>query len=67
MGRRGGAQSLSLSEPGAVQKGTVLHEFMHALGFHHEHCRPDRDQHIQVLEENIQEGERRRGVWLWIG
>uniref|UniRef100_A0A8C4Q8B4 Metalloendopeptidase n=1 Tax=Eptatretus burgeri TaxID=7764 RepID=A0A8C4Q8B4_EPTBU len=61
MGRRGGAQSLSLSEPGAVQKGTVLHEFMHALGFHHEHCRPDRDQHIQVLQKNIQKGERRRG------
>ncbi|CAM9876862.1 unnamed protein product [Lampetra planeri] len=40
-------------EPGKVTKGVVLHEFMHALGFHHEHCRSDRDDHVLVLSDNI--------------
>ncbi|XP_078475608.1 uncharacterized protein LOC144736834 [Lampetra planeri] len=56
LGKKGGAQSVSL-EPGKVDRGTVLHELMHALGFHHEHCRSDRDQHIKVHEDNIKEHE----------
>ncbi|XP_078475776.1 uncharacterized protein LOC144736955 isoform X1 [Lampetra planeri] len=52
LGRQGGDQALSL-EPGKVTKGVVLHEFMHALGFHHEHCRSDRDDHVWVLSDNI--------------
>ncbi|XP_078738317.1 uncharacterized protein LOC144951843 isoform X2 [Lampetra fluviatilis] len=55
LGKKGGAQSVSL-EPGKVDKGTVLHELMHALGFHHEHCRSDRDQYIKVHEDNVMEG-----------
>ncbi|XP_075913403.1 low choriolytic enzyme-like isoform X2 [Petromyzon marinus] len=30
---------------------------MHALGFHHEHCRSDRDQHMKVHEDNVEEDE----------
>ncbi|XP_075912262.1 uncharacterized protein LOC116940453 isoform X2 [Petromyzon marinus] len=56
LGKKGGAQSVSL-EPGKVEKGTVLHELMHALGFQHEHCRSDRDQYIKVQEDNIKEDE----------
>ncbi|XP_078733637.1 uncharacterized protein LOC144948080 [Lampetra fluviatilis] len=52
LGRQGGDQVLSL-EPGKVSKGVVLHEFMHALGFHHEHCRSDRDAYINVLSDNV--------------
>ncbi|XP_078477653.1 hatching enzyme 1.2-like [Lampetra planeri] len=52
LGRQGGDQALSL-EPGKVTKGVVLHELMHALGFHHEHCRSDRDDHVFVLSANI--------------
>ncbi|XP_078475626.1 uncharacterized protein LOC144736842 isoform X2 [Lampetra planeri] len=52
LGRQGGDQALSL-EPGKVTKGVVLHEFMHALGFHHEHCRSDRDDHVFVLSHNV--------------
>ncbi|XP_061429999.1 uncharacterized protein LOC133356484 [Lethenteron reissneri] len=52
LGRQGGDQALSL-EPGKVTKGVVLHELMHALGFHHEHCRSDRDDHVWVLSHNV--------------
>ncbi|CAM9783024.1 unnamed protein product, partial [Lampetra fluviatilis] len=56
LGRQGGDQALSL-EPGKVTKGVVLHELMHVLGFHHEHCRSDRDDHVLVLSHNLRPGE----------
>ncbi|XP_060806789.1 uncharacterized protein LOC106129860 isoform X1 [Amyelois transitella] len=36
--------------------GEIVHEVMHILGFSHEHARPDRDQHITVLWNNIKPG-----------
>merc|ERR1711935_1051189 len=45
-------QSLNLGH-GCVYQSTVQHEFMHALGFLHEQSRPDRDQHIDILWDNI--------------
>jgi len=33
--------------------GTIQHEFMHALGFAHEHSRPDRNAWVQINEPNI--------------
>jgi probable HAF family extracellular repeat protein len=32
----------------------VIHEIMHGLGFEHEHQRPDRDDRVEILEDNIQ-------------
>lgn len=53
VGRRGNGQMVSLSRRGCIYLGTVQHELLHALGFNHEHCRSDRDQHIKVLLENV--------------
>jgi hypothetical protein len=55
-----GPQTLSLQNPGCVFRRTVAHEFIHALGFHHEQTRPDRDKWVEVLFENIKESKQRK-------
>jgi len=49
-------QKISIGQ-GCNSLGTVVHEVGHALGFHHEQSRSDRDGHVIVLEENIQDGK----------
>ncbi|ODM96743.1 Zinc metalloproteinase nas-14 [Orchesella cincta] len=56
VGRIGGRQDMNLQSPGCMSIGTIMHEMIHALGFQHEQCRPDRDDYINVLYENIQGG-----------
>ncbi|KAG5672808.1 hypothetical protein PVAND_002900 [Polypedilum vanderplanki] len=54
VGRVGGKQIVNLQSGGCTQKvGTILHEFLHALGFYHEQNRPNRDNYIRVLTQNI--------------
>uniref|UniRef100_A0A3Q3JIY4 Metalloendopeptidase n=1 Tax=Monopterus albus TaxID=43700 RepID=A0A3Q3JIY4_MONAL len=53
VGRQGKAQTLSLNSRSCIRIGIVQHELLHALGFHHEQSRSDRDDHIQILKGNI--------------
>ncbi|XP_030649930.1 high choriolytic enzyme 1-like [Chanos chanos] len=53
VGRRGYAQTVSLSRQGCLYHSTVQHELLHALGFNHEQTRNDRDNYIRVYWENI--------------
>ena len=54
VGRVTGQQNLSLGE-GCFSQDTIIHEFIHAIGFYHEHARPDRDDYIEVQRDNIME------------
>ncbi|KAM9377506.1 high choriolytic enzyme 1-like [Pholidichthys leucotaenia] len=56
VGRIGYGQVLSLDRNGCLYHNTVQHELLHALGFHHEQCRSDRDQYIRILWHNIEPG-----------
>ncbi|ODM87447.1 Zinc metalloproteinase nas-14 [Orchesella cincta] len=56
VGRLGGKQNMNLQSPGCMSKGTIMHEMIHALGFHHEHGRPNRDDHVTILLQNVTPG-----------
>ena len=59
VGRRGGRQILNL-EPNLVDNGrfgTIVHEFIHAIGYYHEQSRTDRDDWVYINWANIQPGK----------
>ncbi len=48
--------------------GIVIHEFLHVLGAPHEQGRPDRNDHVEILWENIQgNNERQFYKYSWTG
>lgn len=56
VGRRGGGpQAISIGK-NCDKFGIVVHELGHVIGFWHEHTRPDRDEHVSIVRDNIQQG-----------
>lgn len=60
VGRVGGAQRIRL-QPHAIGTGcfrffTIVHEFIHALGFHHMQNSFDRDNYVTINWENVTPG-----------
>lgn len=61
VGRIRGPQKLNLqaSYPagqGCYRKFTIVHELLHSLGFFHMQSSWDRDDYVEIVWENIQEG-----------
>lgn len=42
-----------LQPEGCLRHGVIIHEFLHALGFYHQHSVPDRDEYVDILWQNI--------------
>ncbi|XP_070386361.1 hatching enzyme 1.2-like [Dermacentor albipictus] len=53
VGMQGGEQMVALDPSLCMESGQVAHEFLHALGFFHEHSRPDRDEYVSIVWDNI--------------
>ncbi|XP_063217252.1 protein tolkin-like isoform X2 [Bacillus rossius redtenbacheri] len=57
VGKRGnGPQAISIGK-NCDKFGIVVHELGHVVGFWHEHTRPDRDNHVHIVRENIMTGQ----------
>ena len=48
-----GGQRIMLG-PDCMIKGSIIHEFIHAFGFYHEHVRADRDNYIKLNLDKIE-------------
>lgn len=58
VGKRGnGGQAISIGK-NCDKFGIVVHELGHVVGFWHEHTRPDRDNHVNIIRENIMSGKK---------
>ncbi|TNN89650.1 Dorsal-ventral patterning tolloid-like protein 1 [Liparis tanakae] len=65
VGRRGnGPQAISIGK-NCDKFGIVVHELGHVIGFWHEHTRPDRDDHVTIIRDNIQPGEAKYPRCTW--
>jgi len=54
---RRGPQPVTLA-PGCRWQRIITHELGHAIGLHHEQCRPDRDDYLTLYLQNVQAGMR---------
>ena len=43
---------------GCINFATAVHELGHAIGFYHEHNRPDRDDYVDIKYDNVAVGAR---------
>ncbi|XP_063709431.1 seminal metalloprotease 1-like [Culicoides brevitarsis] len=60
VGKIGGKQQLNLQlnnvEEGCFRIATIMHEFIHALGFYHMQSTYDRDDYVEIKWDNITPG-----------
>lgn len=60
VGRRGGQQTLNLQpysiETGCFRLYTIVHEFLHAIGFYHMQSATERDEYVRIEFDKIQPG-----------
>ncbi|XP_050094471.1 zinc metalloproteinase nas-13-like [Anopheles aquasalis] len=61
VGQVGGEQLLNLQpydvDTGCFRLATIQHEFLHALGFYHQQSASDRDDFVDIVWDNIEEGK----------
>lgn len=58
LGKIGGRQVVSLESDGCVDRGTIIHGLVHAIGFDHMQSRSDRDNFVEIVWKNIKKSER---------
>jgi hypothetical protein len=67
VGRVGGGQVLNLQpyplEVGCFRKYSIVHEFLHALGFFHMQSASDRDEYVEIVWDKIQEDKKHNFEW----
>lgn len=62
VGHQGGVQVLNYQNTyapgnGCLRYGTIIHEFMHTLGFYHMQSATERDQYVTIEWDNITAGK----------
>ena len=56
LGRQGGRQDISIGS--FCQRHDIIHEILHCVGLLHEHSRPDRDNYVEILIDNVREDRK---------
>uniref|UniRef100_A0A914V707 Metalloendopeptidase n=1 Tax=Plectus sambesii TaxID=2011161 RepID=A0A914V707_9BILA len=56
IGKVGKQQNFTLGN-GCIYRHIIQHEMIHAMGLFHEQSRADRDQYVEVLSQNVEDGK----------
>lgn len=61
-----GPHPVNYQSPACLEyRGTIEHELLHVLGLLHEQARPDRDSYVDILWNNIDQGNSWHNSWCW--